>query len=298
MPHFRYNAGDVGQHSRVIKKQVITNQAPASDTGKPREGAFLLSLDSDLKQEQRIITWAILVQSLFSRRVCLTDTQLIESLALQAFFFTNRKELNEEAELAAEQGRLPMFGALVRQQAPDIAAVLDSMLAPNPRTGVPTYLSRLKEEQNIALRERLSRAASTDERREVLYSVAEPPFKAHISRVSHYFQQNRLSTIRAVGPSQATLFPFVRENLAVLDQPWNRRWMNEVDLVVRDALIKEMDANPDHQTRERLHLAIYAGNLPHYVTALATGLLTSKEVPNPRFKAFEIALKKAVRQRM
>jgi hypothetical protein len=56
----------------------------------------------------------------------------------------------------------------------------------------------------------------------------------------------------------------VREQLTVLDEPWNRRWMKPIDLTVCDEILTEIGLNPEAQSRERLHLAIYGGKLPHY----------------------------------
>jgi len=238
--------------------------SPDSTSARASEGAFLLSLDSELKQDEGAITRAILVQSLFSRRICLTDSQLIDSPALERFFRQHWLELKSEAETAQELTRPPMLGSLSRRQA-DIAAVLDLMLTPNPRTGLPTYFSRLTEEQNRDLRNRLAHTTNADDRREVMFSVAGGPSRGHISRATDYFGQNPLAVIAAPQGSQhATLFSLVREQLAILDEPWNRRWMDSVDLAVRDALLREIDSNTAAQSRGRLHLAIYGGNPPQY----------------------------------
>jgi hypothetical protein len=155
------------------------------------EGALLLSLDSELEQREKETRWAILLHSLFSRRVCMTDTQIIDNPVLEKLFRRHWDELESESESAAEVGRPPMIGLLSRRGA-DIGGVLDLMLTPNARTGLPSYFSRFTEEENRHLRDRLGRASNTDEKREVLFSV-DRRFKGHISRATKYFQQNPLA---------------------------------------------------------------------------------------------------------
>jgi hypothetical protein len=48
-----------------------------------------------------------------------------------------------------------------------------------------------------------------------------------------------------------------------LSEPGNRGRLLSVDQKVCDALLREIDSTNAGQTRERLHLAIYGGKLPH-----------------------------------
>jgi hypothetical protein len=162
------------------------------------EGKFLLSLDSELKQDEATITRAILLHSLFAKRICLTDSQLIDSPALERFFRRHSADLSAEADVAGRCGRPPMLGSLSRRQS-DITAVVDLMLTPNPRTGLPTYFSRLTEEQNQLLRGKIAHVTDSDERREVLFSLAGRGFKGHISQTTDYFRRNPLSVVARQG---------------------------------------------------------------------------------------------------
>jgi hypothetical protein len=226
------------------------------------EGALLLSLDSELKVDDKQVRWAILFHSLFSRRVCVTDTQIIDNPILERFFRKHWHELELERERAEEMKRPPLLGLLSRRGA-DIGAVLDLMLTANPRTGLPSYFSRLTEQENRDLRDRLGRAANIAEKRGVLFSL-EGGLENHIARATSYFQRNPLATIAPFDSSQSMLFPLVRERLEFLNQPWHRRWMGQTDMAVCEALLLEIESTSEAQTRERLHSAIYRGTLPHY----------------------------------
>jgi hypothetical protein len=236
------------------------------DSTKPEasQGRFLLSLDSELPQSDFTIDSAIRLYSLFSRRVCLPDSHLIDTPTLQAFFKSHEAELQEEVDQAAEGDRPPMLGTLSRGGA-DIGAALDLMLTPNERTGLPTYFSRLRPELNARFREAVSGADTTEQRRTEFLKIAGPGLERHLVRTTKYFQKSKLAVVPRCGDPQDELFEAVREQIVQIQQPWNARWLSEADKSVCEALLKEMDANPKAQTRERLHLAIYGGDrLPHY----------------------------------
>lgn len=132
------------------------------------EGAFLLSLESELKQDHLSIKHAILVQALFARRVCLTDSQMIDSLALEAFFSDEQQALQREVEWLPGSSSPPMLGSCSRRGA-DILAALDVMLTPNVRTGLPAYFSRLEPAQNTALRNSFRRLRTPEQRQRAFF---------------------------------------------------------------------------------------------------------------------------------
>jgi hypothetical protein len=142
------------------------------------EGAFLLSLESELKQDPVSIRQAVLVQALFARRVCLTDSQLIDSPALEAFVLDNQGSLNDELDRLPES-HPPMLGTFSRAGA-DILGALDVMLTPNVRTGLPTYFSRLEPEQNTALRTHLENVTTQDERRRTYFNFTGHPTERYL----------------------------------------------------------------------------------------------------------------------
>jgi hypothetical protein len=180
----------------------VTGDSTKFGTG---QGRFLLSLDSELPQSDYAIDSAIRVHSLFSRRVCLSDSQLVDGPALQTFFKRNEAELQEEVEHAAEVGRPPMLGTLSRGGA-NISAAIDLMLTPNERTGLPTYFSRLTPEQNTQFREAVSGAATTEHRRTEFFKIAGPRFEGHLARATTYFQKNTLAVVPRCGDQQDDLF--------------------------------------------------------------------------------------------
>ena len=226
-------------------------------------GVFLLSLESELPQNPVAIEHAIVVQALFARRICLTDTQLIDSPALQAFFASHERDLQDELDCFKDLAYPPIFGTCSRKGA-DISAALDVMLTPNVRTLLPTYLSRLTPEENARLRAGFASLQTPEHRRQRVFKIAGRPFRTHIERVTAYFEQNPLSVVQGTGTPQATLFQTVGEQLTKLQAPDNRKRLRGIDHKICDSLLREMGSTSEGQTRERLHLAIYEGNLPHY----------------------------------
>src|SRR5258708_2401431 len=110
------------------------SEAPTANEG----GRYLLSLDSELPQDDLTVERAILVHSLFSRRVCASDSQVIDSPAFEPFCRKYEALLHEEVQRAKQLDYPPILGTLSRGGS-DVSVALDLMLTPNPRTGLPSY---------------------------------------------------------------------------------------------------------------------------------------------------------------
>jgi hypothetical protein len=224
-------------------------------------GAFLLSLDSELKQNRLSVRHSILVEALFSRRVCLNDTYIIDNEALQDFFLTNKQDLLDEVGDAAAD-RPPMLGGCSRKGA-NIFEVLDVMLAPKEPTGLPTYFTRLGRRGNDDLRRRVNRLRSAGARRSAFFKQTSPEAERSLEVICQYLSSCAPALVRSEEPRN--LFETIKEKLDDLERPQNRRRLRRIDLEICGKLRKEIDVRPQSPSRERLHLAIYEGNLPHYL---------------------------------
>ena len=250
---------DNAEASQGDSKKVEASQDPAE--AETSQGRFLLSLESELLQDNSTIDAAIRLHSLFSRRVCLPDSHLIDSPALETFFEEHEMELQKEVEHAREFGRPPMLGTLSRADA-DISRALDIMLTPNERTGLPSYFSRLLPEQNDHFRQSIANVHTSEERRASFLEITGNRFTRHLGRATKYFQEHRLSVVPRARISTNDLYQAVRDQILLLREQSKSKIQN-ADRPICDALLREMEAS-GVQTRERLHLAIYGGVLPHY----------------------------------
>lgn len=82
--------------------------------------------------------------------------------------------------------------------------------------------------------------------------------------MSAYFATHSLGVVSGTETPETTLFDTVREKVTNLQTPQSQSRLSEIDRKICDSLLHEIGVTGEGQTRERLHLAIYDGKLPHY----------------------------------
>jgi hypothetical protein len=247
----------------ISKEQVMSfsKKSTPKDAASLSEGDYLLSLESELHQDPALIKSSALVQALVSRRVCLTDTQIIDSRALDHLFVDNESALTEEIR-QVEDYRQPMFGTCTRNNlGANLLAALDSMLEPKPPYGFPAYFTCLTSEQNQSLREGYAQLQTTRKRREAFFKFAGKRAELSLQRAGEYFRHPQAVVART---QTSRLYDDVLEKLDALRAAGNHYRWNPTDHTIYEALIKEINDGRSVHSRERLHLAIYGGDLQRF----------------------------------
>lgn len=244
--------------------KVTPAQIPAPNATSAPEGDYLLSLETEFEQNPAFIKSSALLQALISRRICLTDTQIIESSALEDLFMNNDRELMDEIE-QTEQDRPAMFGTCTRKGlGADILAALDLMLEPKPPFDFPAYFTRLSPEKNRSLREEYARLKTTAERRESFFKAAGKRTTLYLNRVGGYFGRHPLAVVSTPAAQQPRLYELVEKKLDSFRAAGNWMKFAPIDHKIFRALEEEINDHRDKNSRERLHLAIYDQELRHF----------------------------------
>src|ERR1051325_698445 len=225
-------------------------------------GAFLYSLESELSAPPDIAEIAILVNGLFSRQICLTESQMFDCAGVEVFF-KKHERLLEQMVASPRPNELPLLATCGRTGA-DVQAAIDLWLEPKGGEGLPQYLSKLSPEQNDALREGFRSLRSKGQRRKRFLKICGAKYYDHLKRVEKYLNGDHTRTVvRPASRPVGSLYDATRQVLRSFDGPEFKN-LKKMDKEIIDTLAKAMDSLPSGETptRERLHRAIYCGDLP------------------------------------
>ena len=225
------------------------------------KGAYLWTLESELAADPATVEKAILVQGLFARQICLTESQAFDNWGTIEFFTKHETTLLRMLR-DLEAFEIPLIGTCARKDA-NWYALLDDRLAPNVDGRFPTYCSMLRPEQNNKIREGYQ-GLNSQGRRDRLFEVAGPQFRSHLDRLSTYFESSKQSTIvKGSRRPQETLYETVQREIQMMNQAGIAPLSN-LDRRVVDNILEAISVHPanEKQTREKLHWAIYEGQSP------------------------------------
>lgn len=230
-------------------------------------GAYLLSLDPELYPDLECIRQAIVIQSLFVKRICLTDAHLFASASFQDFLKNQFVQLSLEDPDKIPENGYPLFGSCGRSGI-NIDEGLQRML--NQYIGDPTYLSSVSPNGNASLREKCQKGLPTQVRNETLFDI-DNCYARHICRLKQYFSKcgQRAAVdppVPALQGPQDTLFEIVTNFMEQMDSHEYStlfRYVLDTQIMKRLRHIIENPTQPS-QTREALHNEIYENRLPRF----------------------------------
>lgn len=222
--------------------------------------AYLYSLEPELFPGDDLVSQAILIASLFTRQVCLTDAQVFVTEGVKNFFRRNEKALLDTVE---EPGEIPPVCIALRENG-DVWTSLDLRLAPKGEKALPTYDNSLPPSANAELRHDYRKLKTSHGRRERFFRIAGSSARRHVERLDSYIRRDPAkTTLGRSGRSEEQLYDCTKNELVRLLVAPNAV-VDDVDRRIADAILNRIakHSKSEVQTREILHWAVYGGTSP------------------------------------
>ena len=218
---------------------------------------FLNNLDVELPFNPRLVELSILAQSLFSRQVCLTDSQLIDNVGVRRFFLKNKDSILESVQ-EADLDEVPLLATCGRG-AGNCDHSLLALLEPRGERRLPPAFTSFAPQQNAALRKGYA-SLSAERRRDRFYRLAGTEFGDYTETANSYFLRCPEKTVlEGTKKKETRLFPLTKVLLDVgLEGPY-QNFPTDKDREICARIREVISGAKGERNRERLHGAVYGG---------------------------------------